>query len=82
MTGRSVKQNIEWAEGFFLDVYSFWSPSTDKSLTIELSVQRDGLTGQVLAEDPVAYLGRDQALALISALRWALAQAEADDCDR
>ena len=39
MTGRSVIQNIEWAEGRFLDVYAFWSSSTDKSVTIELSVQ-------------------------------------------
>jgi len=82
MTGRSVIQNIEWAEGLFLDVYAFWSSSTDKSLTIELSVQRAGLTGHVFAEEPVAYLGRDDALALISALRWALAQAEADNCDQ
>ena len=81
MTGRSVIQNIEWAEGLFLDVHASWF-SSDKTMTIELSVQRAGLTGHVLAEEPVAYLGRDQALALISALRWALAQAEADDCDR
>ena len=77
---RSVIQCIEWAEGFFLDVYASWSSSTDKTLTIEVSVQRAGLTGHVFAEEPVAYLGRDQAVALISALQWALAQAEADNC--
>ena len=81
MTGRSVIQNIEWAEGFFLDVWASWF-SSDKSLTIEVSVQRAGLTGHVFAEEPVAYLGRDDALALISALQWALAQAEADNCDQ
>jgi len=81
MTGRSVIQNIEWAEGLFLDVWASWF-SSDKSLTIEVSVQRAGLTGHVFAEEPVAYLGRDQALALISALQWALAQAEADNCDQ
>ena len=79
---RSVIQCIEWAEGFFLDVYASWSSSTDKTLTIEVSVQRAGLTGHVFAEEPVAYLGRDQAVALISALQWALAQAEADNCDQ
>ena len=79
---RSVIECIEWAEGFFLDVYAFWSSSTDKTLTIEVSVQRAGVTGHVFAEEPVAYLGRDEAVALISALQWALAQAEADNCDQ
>ena len=81
MTGRSVIQSIEWAEGFFLDVWASWF-SSDKSLTIEVSVQRSGVTGHVFAEEPVAYLGRAQAVALISALQWALAQAEADNCDQ